>query len=79
MVYFDEHEVIEIFRKAFGENHNQRGEFIVRVSKYNNRFEIFLRVGVKEYPLKKTKIYAFLQLLVEEKRKMNLIIVIIGI
>ena len=58
--YFDEHEVIEIFRKAFGENHNQRGEFIVRVSKYNNRFEIFLRVGVKEYPLKKTKIYAFL-------------------
>ena len=58
--YFDEHEVIEIFRKAFGENHNQRGEFIVRVSKYNNKFEIFLRVGVKEYPLKKTKIYAFL-------------------
>ena len=31
--YFDEHEVIEIFRKAFGENHNHRGEFIVRVSK----------------------------------------------
>ncbi len=41
-------------------DHNQRGEFIVRVSKYNNKFEIFLRVGVKEYPLKKTKIYAFL-------------------
>lgn len=32
-LYFDEHEVIEIFRKAFGENHNQRGEFTVRVSK----------------------------------------------
>ena len=41
-------------------DHNQRGEFIVRVSKYNNKFEIFLRVGVKEYPLKKTNIYAFL-------------------
>lgn len=41
-------------------DYNQRGEFIVRVSKYNNKFEIFLRVGVKEYPLKKTKIYAFL-------------------
>ena len=56
--YFDEHEVIEIFRKAFGENHNQRGEFIVRVSKYN-KFEISLRVGVKEYPLKKNEDLCF--------------------
>ena len=60
-------------------DHNQRGEFIVRVSKYNNKFEIFLRVGVKEYPLKIRRFMLFLQLLVEEKRKMNLIIVIIGI
>ena len=60
-------------------DHNQRGEFIVRVSKYNNKFEISLRVGVKEYPLKKRRFMLFLQLLVDEKRKMNLIIVIIGI
>jgi hypothetical protein len=60
-------------------DYNQRGEFIVRVSKYNNKFEIFLRVGVKEYPLKKRRFMLFLQLLVEEKRKRNPIIVIIGI
>ena len=60
-------------------DHNQRGEFIVRISKYNNKFEISLRVGVKEYPLKIRRFMLFLQLLVEEKRKRNLIIVIIGI
>ena len=40
-------------------DHNQRGEFIVRVSKYNNKFEISLRVGVKEYPLKKNEDLCF--------------------
>ncbi len=60
-------------------DHNQRGEFIVRISKYNNKFEISLRVGVKEYPLKIRRFMLFLQLLVEEKRKRNLIIVIIRI
>ena len=40
-------------------DHNQRGEFIVRVSKYNNKFEIFLRVGVKEYPFEKNEYLCF--------------------
>ena len=51
----------------------------MRISKYNNKFEISLRVGVKEYPLKIRRFMLFLQLLVEEKRKRNLIIVIIRI
>jgi hypothetical protein len=57
--YFDENEVLEFFDKAYGKNHQQKGEFLVWVSKYNNRFKITLRVGEREYEFKKTKIHVF--------------------
>lgn len=34
--FFDEVEVVRKFKEAFGTDHKRKGEFIVRVSKYNN-------------------------------------------
>lgn len=59
--YFNEDEVLEYFDKAYGKNHNQEGKFVIKVSKYNNWFDIFLRVGNKEYKFEKTKIHVFKQ------------------
>lgn len=61
--YFNEDEVIQGFREAFGSKPNAhvRGEFVIRVSKYNNWFDIFLRVGNKEYKFEKTQIHVFKQ------------------
>lgn len=64
--YFNEDDVINNFREAFGKNHspNIRGEFVIRVSKYNNWFDIILRVGDKEFRFdneKRTQIHVFRQ------------------
>lgn len=57
--YFNEQEVIDVYRKAFGANGLLPGELVVKVSKYNNRFDNFLREKDREYPLTKTMIHAF--------------------
>jgi hypothetical protein len=59
--YFDEDEVLDIFDKAYRKHLQQKGEFLIWVSKYNNRFKITLRVGEREYEFKKTKIHVFKQ------------------
>ena len=56
--YFDEEEVINVFREAF--NHGKRkekGVLHIHISKYNNRFDLSLNVGKDEYKLKHTNIY----------------------
>lgn len=57
--YFNEDEVLEYFDKAYGKNRNQEGEFVIKVSKYNNWFDIFLRVDKKEYKFENTQIHVF--------------------
>ena len=62
--YFNEEDVINNFREAFGQNHNPniRGEFVIHISKYNNWFDIILRVGDEEYKFdneKRTQIHVF--------------------
>lgn len=57
--YFNEDEVLEYFDKAYGKNRNQEGEFVIKVSKYNNWFDIFLRVDEKEYKFENTQIHVF--------------------
>ena len=59
LFYFNEQEVIDVYRKAFGANGLLPGELVVKVSKYNNRFDIFLREKDREYSLTKTMIHAF--------------------
>lgn len=59
--YFNEDEVMTLFAEAYRENRNQPGEFIIKVGKYNNWFDIFLRVGGKEYKFELTKIHVFSQ------------------
>lgn len=57
--FFNENEVLEYFDKAYGKNRNRKGEFIIKVSKYNNKFDIFLKVGEQEYKFEKTQIHVF--------------------
>lgn len=60
--YFNEEDVLNIFDEAYGKDRTQQGEFIIRVSKYNNWFDIVLRVGEKEYLFdtkKRTQIHVF--------------------
>lgn len=57
--FFNEDEVLEYFAEAYGKDRRQPGEFIIRVSKYNNKFDIFLRVGDKEFKFEKTQIHVF--------------------
>lgn len=59
--YFNEDEVLEYFDKAYGENRNQKGEFVIKVGEQNNRFDICLRVGKEELKLEKTQIHVFKQ------------------
>ncbi|MCC8145501.1 MAG: hypothetical protein LIO93_03480, partial [Bacteroidales bacterium] len=51
--------VVRLFGIAYGKNREQQGEFIIRVSKYNNWFDIFLKVGNKEYKFEETQIHVF--------------------
>lgn len=60
--YFNEEDVLNIFDEAYGKDRTQHGEFIIRVSKYNNWFDIVLRVGENEYKFdteKRTQIHVF--------------------
>lgn len=60
--YFNEEDVLEIFDRAYGNDRTQPGEFVIRVSKYNNWFDIFLRVGDKKYKFdneRRTQIHVF--------------------
>ncbi|MCP9610560.1 DUF2931 family protein [Coprobacter tertius] len=59
--FFNEDEVIHNYPEVFGNNSNPniRGEFLIKVSKYNNRFDIFLRVGDRELKFEKTQIHVF--------------------
>lgn len=59
--YFNEEEVLKLFSMAYGKNRDQQGEFIIRVSKYNNWFDIYLKAGDKEVRFEKTKIHVFKQ------------------
>ncbi|MCP9610561.1 DUF2931 family protein [Coprobacter tertius] len=59
--YFNEDEVLEFFDKAYGKDRGQNGEFVIYVSKNNNRFDIFLRVGDRELKFEKTQIHVFKQ------------------
>lgn len=56
--YFDEEEVIKVFREAFNQGkRKEKGVLHIHVSKYNNRFDLSLNVGKDEYKLKHTNIY----------------------
>ena len=57
--FFDEDEVMSVYPKAFGTDGKKNGKLLVKISKYNNWFDISLRVGEDEYPLQKTKIHVF--------------------
>lgn len=57
--FFDEDEILRVYPKAFGNEGKLKGELVVKVSKYNNWFDIFLQVGDKKYKLEKTKIHVF--------------------
>ena len=51
--YFDEEEVINVFREAFNQKHRkEKGVLHIHISKYNNRFDLSLNVGKDEYKLK---------------------------
>ena len=58
--YFDEEEVINVFREAFCQGkRKEKGVLYIHVSKYNNKFDIYLLVDGKQYPLTKTMIHVF--------------------
>ena len=58
--FFDEQEVLDMFSKGFShKTANVRGKFMVKVSKYNNRFDIYLQVGDNKYYLKNCQIDVF--------------------
>lgn len=57
--YFNEEEVLRVFDEAYGEDRNQKGEFRIYVSKYNNLFDLSLTVNNKKYTFEKTEIRVF--------------------
>lgn len=59
--YFDEEEVKKAFMDVYGNNPTQPGKLIIQVSKYNNRFNIYLETANKKYKFEKTKIHVFKQ------------------
>lgn len=60
-LFFNENEVIHKFPEVFTNpsNPNIRGEFLINVSKYNNWFDISLRVGERECKFEETLIHVF--------------------
>ena len=56
--YFDEDEIIKGYAEALKAK-GASGKLVIEVSKYNNRFTIYLLVNGKKYPLTKTKIHVF--------------------
>lgn len=60
--FFDEQEVLDSFSKAFSINRrNEKGSLCIKVSKYNNKFDISLHLNDKKFPFSKTKIHVFKQ------------------
>lgn len=54
--YFDEQEILAAFDNVFGDDTNERGVLRIKVSKYNNLFDIFLEAGERSVKLENTKI-----------------------
>lgn len=52
--YFNEDEIMPLFEKAFEAHPEERGELVIKVCKYDNKFEIVLRIANDEYHLRKT-------------------------
>ena len=48
---------------------NEKGNLIIKVSKYNNWFDIYLQVGDREYRIVNTKIHVFKQGIHEDDEK----------
>lgn len=71
--YFNEQEVLSIFDEAFNGNPIQKGELLVKVSKYNNSYDISLTVGEKSFNFEKTQIRVFKELADQEKSDAELI------
>ncbi|WP_257876110.1 DUF2931 family protein [Prevotella intermedia] len=60
--FFDEQEVLDVFSKAFSINkRKEKGSLCIKISKYNNKFDISLHLNDKKFPLSKTKIHVFKQ------------------
>ena len=58
--FFNEKEVLEGFSKMYSSTkRSQKGTLIVKTSKYNNKFDIYLEVEGNKYFFKKTKIHVF--------------------
>ena len=57
--YFDESEIIHAYKKIYGSFADQEGTLVIKVSKYNNWFDIYLVVGDKKYRIVDTKIHVF--------------------
>ena len=57
--YFDEDEVLDVFKTAYSGNRDKKGIMVINTSKYNNRFDIYLSVNGKKYALKKTQILVY--------------------
>ena len=60
---------IYAFKKIFGSSSNEKGNLIIKVSKYNNWFDIYLQVGDREYRIVNTKIHVFKQGIHEDDEK----------
>lgn len=59
--YFNKDEVLEYFDKAYGKKKGQKGVFVIKVSKFNDWFDICLRIGEQEFKFEKTRIHVFKQ------------------
>ena len=66
--YFNEDEVLNVFKTAFSGNRDKKGIMVINISKYNNRFDIYLSVNGKKYALKKTQIVVFKKMRGDEAR-----------
>lgn len=71
--YFNEQEVLSIFDEAFNGNPIQKGELLVKVSKYNNLYDISLTVGEKSFKFEKTQIRVFKELIGQKQSDAELI------
>ena len=66
--YFNEDEVLDVFKTAYSGNRDKKGIMVINISKYNNRFDIYLSVNGKKYALKKTQIVVFKKMRGDEAR-----------
>lgn len=52
--------MLRAYDEAFGDDRTQKGELRIKVSKRNDRFDLFLNVGDKSIRLEKTEIVNFI-------------------